>query len=419
MEAALIAVVKAHPIALPDDFESLLAKLKYKRATIDNVPKAMAAHLMKQLSKVMKHHLQVQIRKQMTPVHQTKLDTYHAALKHQASSFFYIYEVSPNVFKIGLTGNLTQRQKTLQTYREKKVKLIGFVEHAPDVVLAIEQQWKKKLADWGLGCPGGTELFDLNPLLSHGPDTVQYFIAKVLDLSKTPREIQGASFGQVAGKSIDPPGSTDPEGFGKIIADMKKAHDKQVSKMESVVKKVRGEKRKADAEIKEQKRKDAKMTKAFHKSIKSVDEKKRLKDAGHENKLVNKMATELRKHCMVADKYKLTNNPEWCCVQDLINKAARSPNKRTSIARELLETKKGCKGANIYGIDSTSLNRSWQLRLYCRSEHFFHVLALISLRATKQAAKDELFSMVGWTSNINLSLSAVAKATNRVNKQNK
>jgi hypothetical protein len=129
MEAALIAAVKAHPIVLPTNLESLLAKLKYKRATIDHVPKAMAAHLMKQLSKVIKHHMQVQISEQLKPDHQVQLDTYHAALKRQASSFFYIFQVSPNVIKLGLTGNLNQRQKTLQTYREKKVKLIGFVEH--------------------------------------------------------------------------------------------------------------------------------------------------------------------------------------------------------------------------------------------------------------------------------------------------
>jgi hypothetical protein len=183
------------------------------------------------------------------------------------------------------------------------------------------------------------------------------------------------------------------------------------------LKKVRGEKRKADAEIKEQKRKDAKITKAFHKSIKAVDEKKRLKDAGHENKLVNKMATELRKHCRVADKYKLTDNPEWCCVQDLINKAARSTLKRAGIARELLATGKTQKGADLQHMNLSLLGRGWQQKLYCLTEYFWHILALITLRATNQAAKDELFRMIGLGSNIDLSLFALAKAAKRVHNQ--
>jgi hypothetical protein len=235
---------------------------------------------------------------------------------------------------------------------------------------------------------------------------VDFFIAKVIELSKTPEQVQGASFAQVAGKQISPP--TD------IIAVMKRQHLEQLSKMEGALNKVRGEKRKADAEIKEQKRKDAK---AFRKSIKAVDEKKMLKDAGHENKLVNKIATELHKHCRLVDKYKLTCNPEWCCVQDLINKAAKAPHKRSSITKELLATDKTIKGANIDGLVTTSLGRSWNSKLYCRTEHFWHVLALITLRATNQAAKDELFRMVGLSSNIDLSLSALAKASKRVDKQ--
>jgi predicted nucleic acid-binding Zn-ribbon protein len=191
----------------------------------------------------------------------------------------------------------------------------------------------------------------------------------------------------------------------------------RIAQLGSAVKKVRGEKRKADAEIKEQKRKDVKMTKAFQKGIAAVDEKKRLKDAGHENKLVNKMAVELRKHCMVADKYKLKNNPEWCCVQDLINKAARSRTTRAEITRELLGTKKTIKGADIEELVTTSLGCAWDKKLYCRYEHFWHILALITLRATNQVAKDELFRMIGLSSNIDLSLSALVTAAKRVNKQ--
>jgi len=199
MQAAIIAAIKAHPPSM-DDLESTLAQIKYRGKDMTKFPKAYAAYLERQISKVVRYQLASAITDQVKPEHEGVLTTFNTKQDKLATSFFYVYRLAPNLIKVGLTGNIQQRRHSLQTCREKQIELVGYTEASPGTIKTLEDTWKDKLRGWGLGTSGGTEVFDLTTLGTNATILVQ----RMLQFSKRPAEVQELSFQQLTDLPVNP-----------------------------------------------------------------------------------------------------------------------------------------------------------------------------------------------------------------------
>jgi hypothetical protein len=134
---------------------------------------------------------------------------------------------------------------------------------------------------------------------------------------------------------------------------------------------------------------------------------------------ISKMKAEGKHLLNFAQQYVLERAPEWCIVQDLIDKAVTRKNLKSVIARSLVEC-----GLVTKIQDETMLQhllkrggKGYGQKHVCRRDNFRVVFACIATQATKQMLKDELMKMIGFISNLDLDIAGFSIAMKRLSKQ--
>ena len=331
----------------PLDLESFgctLASVKFTDESLSAFPDVLTAKILAKMRAVIAGH----IASQLTHQHEQVFDEFRRARDHRATSVFYVADWSPWTIKLGLTGNLDHRRRTLQTYSSQLVTFMGEITNTPKEIARLEHTWKFLLRKWGFWRRGGTEVFDFSPLEDpfYGQASKDEFVSTILDFTENrPDQVTDQlRFAAVFGRDDTP----------------SPANRKALTRLEEQVQSM---KRERDIEEQEKIERVSKAAKRVHGEI----EHKRNCAPGD---LVTEMARDVVRQAQLAKENEV--HPEWCTLEKLIRKEVASKSGKANVCRQsklkkcLLTLKCVKRGGDLCSVVKvTNRNRK---SLFCRKE---------------------------------------------------
>ena len=189
MEASLQQYLSEVTLDMFDstDIVNIIGSVSSPDVTIEHFPRRAAKWLMKRNQHVIETSLANLLEQNMVP-HIGKLFQMRIDNLTLAGKYFYVFKLTSNIYKIGMTGDVKNRLSTLQTAREENILEIGSVYSTNVNIKHVEFEWKRLLSKFGLTTNGGTEIFDFSQFTDEyykgrgiTPDTI---VANIIRLTQ-------------------------------------------------------------------------------------------------------------------------------------------------------------------------------------------------------------------------------------------